>query len=125
MHYFLRYIFFSLCLEAIIHFKILNYLYKKKFSFILASFLKFSIYVCIDKSVYSFRSQLELEGKVADLMTELSVKDETINKYVSRLQCFCEKLKGHAKRTNEVISHPMINDQNYDVSVLFIIFVHR
>ncbi|CAL1676645.1 unnamed protein product [Lasius platythorax] len=56
------------------------------------------------------RSQLELEGKVADLMTELSVKDETINKYVSRLQCFCEKLKEHAKQANEVISHPMIND---------------
>ncbi|XP_029668885.1 GRIP and coiled-coil domain-containing protein 2-like isoform X1 [Formica exsecta] len=61
------------------------------------------------------RSQLELEGKVADLMTELSVKDETINKYVSRLQCFCEKLKEHAKQTNEVISHPMINDQNCDI----------
>ncbi|KAL6439318.1 hypothetical protein ACFW04_003883 [Cataglyphis niger] len=60
-------------------------------------------------------SQLELEGKVADLMTELSVKDETINKYVSRLQCFCEKLKEHAKQTNEVVSHPMINDQNYDI----------
>ncbi|XP_025268195.1 rootletin isoform X2 [Camponotus floridanus] len=61
------------------------------------------------------RSQLELEGKVADLMTELSMKDETINKYVSRLQCFCEKLKEHAKQTNEVIIHPMINDQNCDI----------
>lgn len=74
------------------------------------------------KRIYFFRSQLELEGKVADLMTELSVKDETINKYVSRLQCFCEKLKEHAKQANEVISHPMIND---DVSVFFIFLVYR
>lgn len=66
---------------------------------------------------------MELEGKVADLLTELSMKDETINKYVSRLQCFCEKLKEHAKQTNEVIIHPMINDQNCDVSVSFIILI--
>lgn len=91
----------------------------------LSSLLYIYIYICTEIKEYSFRSQLELEGKVADLMTELSVKDETINKYVSRLQCFCEKLKEHAKQTNEVISHPMINDQNCDVSLFFIILVYR
>lgn len=58
-------------------------------------------------------------------MTELSMKDETINKYVSRLQCFCEKLKEHAKQTNEVIIHPMINDQNCDVSVFYNFYIQR
>lgn len=58
------------------------------------------------------RSQLELEGKVADLTTELSLKDDTIKKYVSRLQCFCEKLKEHAKQTN----HPlMTSDQECNI----------
>lgn len=71
---------------------------------------------------FFFRSQLELEGKVAELMTELSIKDETINKYVSRLQCFCEKLKEHAKQANEVISYPMIND---DVSILFMFLIYK
>ncbi|XP_028045723.1 interaptin isoform X2 [Monomorium pharaonis] len=55
----------------------------------------------------TIRSQLELEGKIADLTTELSLKDDTIKKYVSRLQCFYEKLKEHAKQTNQAISYPM------------------
>lgn len=76
---------------------------------------------------YTFsRSQLELERKIAELTTELSVKDDTIKKYVSRLQCFCEKLKEHAKQTNQVISHPLTlaSDQDYNVSTFFIIIIH-
>ncbi|XP_018398230.1 PREDICTED: myosin-11-like [Cyphomyrmex costatus] len=61
------------------------------------------------------RSQLELEGKIADLTTELSIKDDTIKKYVSRLQCFCEKLKEHAKQTNEVINYPLVFDQDSNI----------
>jgi len=70
-----------------------------------------------------FRSQLELEGKIADLTTELLIKDETIKKYVCRLQCFCEKLKEHAKQTNQVISHPLTiaSDQDCNVSVYSLI----
>jgi len=70
-----------------------------------------------------FRSQLELERKIADLMTELSIKDDTIKKYVSRLQCFCEKLKEHAKQTNQIISHPIVSDQDCNVSAFFIIMM--
>lgn len=65
------------------------------------------------------RSQLELEGKIADLTTELSIKDDTIKKYVSRLQCFCEKLKEHAKQANQVISYPLAFDQDCNVSAFF------
>lgn len=61
------------------------------------------------------RSQLELEGKLANLTTELSVKDDTIKKYVSRLQSFCEKLKEHAKQTNQVINYPMTSDQDFNI----------
>lgn len=61
------------------------------------------------------RSQLELEGKIADLTTELSIKDDTIKKYVSRLQCFCEKLKEHAKQANQVISYPLAFDQDCNI----------
>lgn len=67
------------------------------------------------------RSQLELERKITDLATELSVKDDTIKKYVSRLQSFCEKLKEHAKQANQVISHSLTlaSDQDYNVSTFF------
>ncbi|EZA51653.1 hypothetical protein X777_08837 [Ooceraea biroi] len=65
------------------------------------------------------RSHLELEGKIADLTTELLIKDETIKKYVSRLQCFCEKLKEHAKQTNQVISHPLtVTDQDCNIILI-------
>ncbi|XP_018053849.1 PREDICTED: synaptonemal complex protein 1-like [Atta colombica] len=61
------------------------------------------------------RSQLELEENIADLTTELSIKDDTIKKYVSRLQCFCEKLKEHAKQTNQVITYPLVFDQDCNI----------
>ncbi|XP_011066549.1 PREDICTED: uncharacterized protein PFB0765w-like [Acromyrmex echinatior] len=61
------------------------------------------------------RSQLELKGKIADLTTELSIKDDTTKKYVSKLQCFCEKLKEHAKQTNQVISYPLAFDQDCNI----------
>ncbi|KYN34259.1 hypothetical protein ALC56_11366 [Trachymyrmex septentrionalis] len=61
------------------------------------------------------RSQLELEGKIADLTTELSIKEDIIKKYVSKLQCFCEKLKEHAKQTNQVISYPLAFDQDCNI----------
>jgi len=64
---------------------------------------------------------LELEENIADLTTELSIKDDTIKKYVSRLQCFCEKLKEHAKQTNQVITYPLVFDQDCNVSAFFII----
>ncbi|KAH0945775.1 hypothetical protein HN011_007548 [Eciton burchellii] len=66
------------------------------------------------------RSQLELEGKIADLTTELLIKDETIKKYVCRLQCFCEKLKEHAKQTNQVISHPLTVASDQDCNIILI-----
>ncbi|KAL6260134.1 hypothetical protein P5V15_007671 [Pogonomyrmex californicus] len=66
------------------------------------------------------RSQLETEGKIADLMTELSLKDDTIKKYVSKLQCFCEKLKEHAKQTNQVISHPLAMTSDQDCNIILI-----
>ncbi|XP_024875177.1 sporulation-specific protein 15-like [Temnothorax curvispinosus] len=64
------------------------------------------------------RCQLELEGKVTDLTTELSVKDDTIKKYVSRLQCFCEKLKEHAKQANQVIGHPLAFASDQDCNII-------
>lgn len=59
-----------------------------------------------------------------DLTTELTVKDDTIKKYVSRLQCFCEKLKEHAKQANQV-NQPLTlaSDQDCNVSAFFIIIV--
>lgn len=70
------------------------------------------------------RCQLELEGKIADLTTELSVKDDSIKKYVSRLQCFYEKLKEHAKQANQIINHPLIlgSDQDFNVSIFLKLF---
>jgi len=56
-------------------------------------------------------------------MTELSIKDDTIKKYVSRLQCFCEKLKEHAKQTNQIIGHPIVSDQDCNVSAFFMIMM--
>lgn len=81
------------------------------------------LYICMNK--YFSRCQLELEGKIVDLTTELSVKDDTIKKYVSKLQCFCEKLKEHAKQANQVISHPLTlaSDQDCNVSASFIIII--
>ncbi|XP_011872886.1 PREDICTED: protein NETWORKED 1D-like isoform X2 [Vollenhovia emeryi] len=64
------------------------------------------------------RSQMELEGKIAALTTELLVKDDTIKKYVSRLQCFCEKLKEHAKQANQVISHPLTLASDQDCNII-------
>lgn len=60
-----------------------------------------------------------------DLTTELSVKDDTIKKYVSRLQCFYEKLKEHAKQANQVVSQPLTltSDQDCNVSTFFIIIM--
>lgn len=73
------------------------------------------------------RSKMELEGKIEDFKTKLSVKDESIKRYVSRLQSFCEKLKEHSKQTSQVINHPLTitSDQNYDVSSLSLIIVNR
>ncbi|KAL0121083.1 hypothetical protein PUN28_008659 [Cardiocondyla obscurior] len=65
-----------------------------------------------------FKSQLELEGKIGDLTTELSVRDYTIKKYVSRLQCFYEKLKEHAKQTNQVINHPLALTSDQDCNII-------
>lgn len=60
---------------------------------------------------------MELERKIEDLKTELLVKDETMKKYVSRLQCFYEKLKEHTKQSNQVNTCPMIaSDQDCEVS---------
>ncbi|XP_032683902.1 reticulocyte-binding protein 2-like isoform X2 [Odontomachus brunneus] len=63
------------------------------------------------------RSKMELEGKIEDFKTKLSVKDETIKRYASRLQSFCEKLKEYSKQTSQVINHPLTitSDQNYDI----------
>ncbi|XP_028045722.1 interaptin isoform X1 [Monomorium pharaonis] len=66
----------------------------------------------------TIRSQLELEGKIADLTTELSLKDDTIKKYVSRLQCFYEKLKEHAKQTNQAISYPMTMTSDQECNII-------
>ncbi|XP_020299271.1 sporulation-specific protein 15-like isoform X3 [Pseudomyrmex gracilis] len=60
--------------------------------------------------------QVELERKIEDLKTELLVKDETMKKYVSRLQCFYEKLKEHTKQSNQVNTCPMIaSDQDCEI----------
>lgn len=64
------------------------------------------------------RCQLELEGKIMDLTTELSVKDDTIKKYVSRLQCFYEKLKEHAKQANQVVSQPLTLTSDQDCNII-------
>lgn len=72
-------------------------------------------------SKYFFRSQFELEEKITELKSELSMKDETIKKYISRLQCFYEKLKEHVKQTNQIISHSLItSDQDCNVSAFLL-----
>lgn len=72
-----------------------------------------------------FRSKVELEGKIEDLKTKLSVKDETLKIYVSKLQSSCEKLKEHSKQTGQVINHSLTitSDQGCDVSSLFLIIM--
>ncbi|XP_025157835.1 centromere protein F isoform X2 [Harpegnathos saltator] len=63
------------------------------------------------------RTKVELEGKIEDLKTKSSVKDETLKRYVSRLQSFCEKLREHSKQTSQVINYPLtiISDQDCDI----------
>lgn len=72
-----------------------------------------------------FRSKMELEGKIEDLKTKLSVKDETIKKYVPRFQSFCEILKQHFKQPSQVINHPLTitSDQDCDVSLFSLIIM--
>ncbi|XP_014479205.1 PREDICTED: centromere-associated protein E-like isoform X2 [Dinoponera quadriceps] len=64
------------------------------------------------------RSKVELEGKIEDLKTKLSVKDETVKKYASRLQSFCDKLREHSKKTSQVISHPLTIASNQDCDIM-------